>query len=113
MDETWTKVGTRAEIEARKTRRVQVGARWVALHVWNEAVRAIGDECPHRGATLSNGCVKSDGYVECPEHGWEYHLVTGKGREDWEGCVAQYEVSERDGVVYVRAVSSSSAASRA
>ena len=106
MSDEWHRVGTRAEIEARKVRRVAVAGRWVALHVWNGGVRAIGDECPHRGATLSNGCVKDDGYVECPEHGWEYHLVTGRGREDFEGCVASYEVREENGEVFVRPASS-------
>ena len=103
MDESWHRVGARADIETRRIRRVQVGSQWVALHVWNGVVRAIGDECPHRGGTLSIGTVKDDGYVECPEHGWEFHLVTGKGRDDWEGCVARFEVIERDGDVFVRA----------
>lgn len=85
---------------ARKVRRVRVGYYWVALHVWNGTIYAIEDECPHRGATLANGVVTDDGFVACPEHGWEFNLVTGFGRVDWEGCVVRFELEERDGDVF-------------
>ena len=101
-DGTWVHVGSRADVESRRARRVNVAGRWVALHMWNGEVRAIGDECPHRGATLSIGAVTADGYVGCPEHGWEYSLLTGCGRESFEGAVARYEVREEHGEVYVR-----------
>jgi nitrite reductase (NADH) small subunit len=101
MQVVWHRVGTRAEIDSRKLRRALAGTRWVALHVHGGRVHAIGDTCPHRGATLSNGVVGADGFVACPEHGWEYSLLTGAGREAWEGCVARYEVEEREGEVFV------------
>lgn len=101
MEKIWHRAGSRAEIEARTVRRVLIRDRWVALLVWEGKIYAIEDECPHRGASLSDGAVKPDGFVECPLHAWEYHVATGEGREDWEGCVAWYPVEERDGVVYV------------
>jgi nitrite reductase/ring-hydroxylating ferredoxin subunit len=100
-ERVWHNVGTRRDVESRKLRRARVGVRWVALHVWNGRVWAIGDECPHRGATLGNGIVDDDGFVECPEHGWQYHVETGRGREDWEGCVARFDVREENGQVLV------------
>ncbi len=104
-DDSWTLVGSRADIASRRLRRARVRGVWVALHMWNDAVCAILDACPHRGATLSNGTVSADGYVECPEHGWEFHLVTACGRQEFEGCTDRYEVLEREGDVYVRTVS--------
>ena len=99
---TWKLVGSRADIEARKLRRAQVGELWVGLLVFGGRVFAIDDECPHRGAFLSDGKVDEDGYVSCPLHAWEYNVTNGSGREDWEGCVASFPVEERDGLVYVR-----------
>ena len=97
----WILVGSRADIEARKIRRAQVGDTWVCLLCFDNRVYAIDDECPHRSAFLSDGKVDSDGYVSCPLHAWEYNVVTGSGREDWEGCVASFPVEEREGVIYV------------
>lgn len=30
------------------------------------------DQCPHQGASLSNGWVNSDGNLQCPYHGFEF-----------------------------------------
>lgn len=101
--QVWCRVGTRSEIEARKLRRVQVGDFWVGLFVFEGKIYALEDECPHRGAFLSDGKIGEDGYVVCPLHAWEYHVISGQGKEDWEGCVASFPVEERDGAVYVNA----------
>lgn len=98
---TWLRVGTRAEIEARRVRRVIHGERRIGLFLFDDTLYALGDECPHRGAALSDGDLSPDGFVACPLHAWEYNLKTGRGREDWEGCVARFPIEERDGAVYV------------
>ena len=44
------------------------------LVLWRDAggaVQAWADQCPHRGAALSLGCVR-DGQLECPYHGWRF-----------------------------------------
>src|SRR5687767_11959230 len=100
MEKVWHRVGTRAEIESRAVKRAKIGAYWVALLVQGGRVYAVEDECPHRGAFLSDGKVTQDGYVVCPLHSWEFALKTGEGRSDCFGCVAWFEVSERDGEVF-------------
>ena len=42
----------------------------------NDTVHAAVDECPHRGARLSQGWL-ADGDLVCPYHGWRYD---GSGR---------------------------------
>jgi nitrite reductase/ring-hydroxylating ferredoxin subunit len=108
---SWKLVGTRADIESRKLRRAQVGNIWVGLLIFNDKIYAIDDECPHRGAFLSDGKVDDQGFVACPLHAWEYNVTNGNGREDWEGCVASFPVEERDGFVYVGEKSNSPDAS--
>lgn len=39
---------------------------------------AIEGRCPHKGASLGNGCVQ-DGVVTCPWHDWKFDLHTGEG----------------------------------
>jgi phenylpropionate dioxygenase-like ring-hydroxylating dioxygenase large terminal subunit len=41
---------------------------WRTLSGWHAAL----DQCPHRGAALSNGCVKGE-VLQCPYHGWEFN----------------------------------------
>jgi phenylpropionate dioxygenase-like ring-hydroxylating dioxygenase large terminal subunit len=46
----------------------------VDLVIWSPApgeVRAAGDRCPHRDASLASGTVE-DGCLVCPYHGWEF-----------------------------------------
>jgi phenylpropionate dioxygenase-like ring-hydroxylating dioxygenase large terminal subunit len=40
---------------------------WRTTNGWHAAL----DQCPHRGAALSNGCVKDEA-LQCPYHGWEF-----------------------------------------
>jgi phenylpropionate dioxygenase-like ring-hydroxylating dioxygenase large terminal subunit len=48
-----------------------LGEDWV---LWRDAAgapHAAPDQCPHRGAKLSLGCVRG-GELECPYHGWRF-----------------------------------------
>jgi nitrite reductase/ring-hydroxylating ferredoxin subunit len=40
-------------------------------------VSAFEDVCPHAFWPLSQGQV-NDGVLECPGHGWEFHVETGR-----------------------------------
>lgn len=42
-----------------------------------EGVRAYKDLCPHAFWPLSAGAV-NNGVLECPGHGWEFNVETGK-----------------------------------
>ncbi len=41
---------------------------WRSASGWHAAL----DQCPHRGAALSEGCVKGES-LQCPYHGWEFN----------------------------------------
>lgn len=101
---TWHRAATRAELDAAGgALRVRVAGRTLALFVWRHQVYAIDDRCPHRGSPLHTGLREPDGYIACLDHGWEYSLLDGCGRIEWMGCVARYDVEERDGEIHVLA----------
>jgi nitrite reductase (NADH) small subunit len=96
-------VASRAELDAaRGALRVKALGHTLALLVWRGRVFAINDHCPHRGSPLHTGIVQHDGFVSCLDHGWEFSLVDGKGRDEWMGCVGRYDVEERAGEIFVR-----------
>lgn len=67
----WYRVALTAELPRGGMRYVECLGQQIL--VWrsdvDDGVHAMGAFCPHLGANLSGGCVKS-GTVECPFHGW-------------------------------------------
>ncbi len=57
--------------------RVDVAGHRIALFRLGDDVYAIGDRCSHAEASLAEGEV-FDGAVECPRHGSEFDLRTGR-----------------------------------
>lgn len=57
--------------------RVDVAGHRIALFLIGADVYAIGDRCSHAEASLADGEV-FDEAVECPRHGSEFDLRTGK-----------------------------------
>ena len=43
----------------------------------DSGISAFEDVCPHAFWPLSDGCVR-DGMLECPGHGWEFDVRSGK-----------------------------------
>ncbi|MDH3306197.1 MAG: non-heme iron oxygenase ferredoxin subunit [Acidimicrobiia bacterium] len=76
MDE-WITIGPLETVPEGAGVRVEVGDHRIALFRIGEDVYAIGDRCSHAEASLSEGEV-FDGAVECPRHGSEFDLSTGK-----------------------------------
>ncbi len=83
----------------------------------NGKLFACDNSCPHKGASLSKGCLNGDNVV-CYMHGYEYNVFTGKleNMKSWKkedtwveqdmewrksGDLIMYNVSEEDGTVYV------------
>jgi nitrite reductase/ring-hydroxylating ferredoxin subunit len=50
---------------------------------------AVGDVCPHNGASLSDGLIK-DGCVTCPSHLWRFSLHDGTRQGRPEVAVQVY-----------------------
>ncbi|HEX9761989.1 MAG TPA: bifunctional 3-phenylpropionate/cinnamic acid dioxygenase ferredoxin subunit [Acidimicrobiia bacterium] len=81
--------------------RVVIGEHRIAMFRVGDEVFAIGDTCSHAEASLSEGEV-FDGAVECPRHGSEFDLRTGKATTlPATTPVPTYEVSVEDGTVYL------------
>jgi nitrite reductase/ring-hydroxylating ferredoxin subunit len=53
------------------------GKEYVLFRGAAGAVCALADQCAHRRAPLSMGCVTAEGLVQCPYHGWRYNGKTG------------------------------------
>ncbi len=79
---------------------VEVHGHRIALFRIEDSVYAIGDRCTHAEASLAEGEVFGD-TVECPRHGSEFDLRTGKpGSLPATRPVALYEVEIVDGEVF-------------
>jgi 3-phenylpropionate/trans-cinnamate dioxygenase ferredoxin subunit len=81
--------------------RVTIGEERVAMFRIGNEVFAIGDRCSHAEASLAEGEV-FDHDVECPRHGSEFDLRTGKALSlPATRAVPTYPVSIEDGTVYL------------
>jgi len=76
----FVKVATVGEIAPGTAKRVELGDdEPVAIFNVGGEYYAIGDTCSHEEASLAEGDVFGD-CVECPLHGSEFDLKTGKAR---------------------------------
>ncbi len=81
--------------------RVTLGDDRIAMFRIGEEVFAVSDRCSHAEASLAEGEV-FDYEVECPRHGSEFDLRTGKPLSlPATKPVPTYEVAIEDGVVYL------------
>ena len=87
----------------------------------NGGLRAYENRCRHQGGPVCtgevlgryeavlnpDGTVAGERFVDeeprivCPWHGWEYDLATGRCAADPRFALRRFEVSVRDGEVYV------------
>ena len=75
----FVRVAAVGDIQPGKAIRVEIGDEPVAIFNVDGTLYAIGDTCSHEEASLSEGDVFGD-CVECPLHGAEFDLKTGKPR---------------------------------
>jgi 3-phenylpropionate/trans-cinnamate dioxygenase ferredoxin subunit len=81
--------------------RVAIGEERIALFRIGDEVFAIGDRCSHAEASLAEGEV-FDYEVECPRHGSEFDLRTGKPLSlPATKPVPTYEVVVENGIAYL------------
>lgn len=43
----------------------------------NTKITALRDQCPHKGAALSEGRITASGFLQCAYHGWSFDGATG------------------------------------
>ena len=81
---------------------VEVGPLEIAVFRIGDAVYALGNECSHAKASLSEGEI-FDGEVECPRHGSPFDLATGEPQTlPATAPVPVYPIEVRDGDVYLK-----------
>ena len=94
-------VGPLADLPDGSGVRVDAAGHRIAVFRVGESVYALGDRCSHDEASLSEGEVY-DGAVECPRHGSEFDLITGKpGSFPATRPVEVYTAEVTDGDVYL------------
>ncbi|SDZ09029.1 nitrite reductase (NADH) small subunit [Evansella caseinilytica] len=80
---------------------VQINNESIALfRLSNGEVRAIGSRCPHTNGPLAEGIVSGE-FVYCPLQDWKVSLITGVVQPPDEGAVPTYDVSIKNGEIYV------------
>lgn len=94
------KVMGATELVAGKGALVTVNGQDVALFRRGEEVLAIGNDCPHQGASLCEGWVEDD-IVICPVHGWEFDMRSGACMTVPGENVPRYVATVEDGAIYV------------
>ena len=94
-------VGPLADLPEGRGVRVEAAGHRVAVFRIGDDVYALGDRCSHAEASLAEG-EPDDGVVECPRHGAEFDLRTGRALTlPATRPVPVYGAHVRDGVVYL------------
>lgn len=95
------------DISDRGKKVVQAGGAKVLLLRAGDEVFAIRNRCPHMNLPLSVGTFDGT-HIKCRFHGARYEVRSGKrDKKAWllggmgEDCVPTYEVSVREGRVFV------------
>jgi nitrite reductase (NADH) small subunit len=93
----------------------------VAVLLAGDSVVAYENRCVHQGGPVCEGMIigrveamldgdqrhlgetfsTSELHIVCPWHGWEYDLATGECAADRRLRLRGFEISERDGEVYL------------
>ena len=76
------------------------GSRILCIANVDGVMRALDNECPHRGGPLAEGLIE-DGKVVCPWHAWAFDPATGATAMSQER-VAVYPLSIEGEEVLVR-----------
>jgi nitrite reductase (NADH) small subunit len=85
---------------AGQAKEFSAGARTLCIANVDGVIRALDNECPHRGGPLAEGMIE-DGKLICPWHAWAFDPVTGATHSSQER-VAVYSVSIEGEEVFVK-----------
>lgn len=93
-----------SELPERSHKIVFLGSRQVVLFHYNGEVTALANACLHKGGPIGKGRVyeiKGETCVECPWHGWQYNIKTGKAPGGYTDQQAVFEVKIEDGIILI------------
>src|ERR1700677_2945171 len=77
-----------------------VGSRTLCIANVDGVIRALDNECPHRGGPLAEGMIE-EGKLICPWHAWAFDPATGATSSSQER-VAVYPVNVAEEEVFVQ-----------
>jgi nitrite reductase/ring-hydroxylating ferredoxin subunit len=100
----WQDVAARDQLDPDFPLGVEVAGKQIGIYVVGDVVHAVSDVCPHAYALLSQGFVEN-GTVECPLHGAQFDLATGKCLSDiTDENLTCFPVRVQDGRVFIQIV---------
>ncbi|MCI0448925.1 MAG: NAD(P)H-dependent oxidoreductase [Chlorobi bacterium] len=94
----------KSELPENSHKIASVGNRQIALFNYNGEITALGNACLHKGGPIGKGRVyyiKDELCVECPWHGWQYNVKTGKAPGGYLDQQAVFEVKIEDDMIMV------------
>lgn len=99
----WHPVAKLDEIESGAVKHVEVGKTEIGIYNLEGEYYAISDVCSHAYSRLSEGDIyPEDSTVECPMHGAEFDIRTGKNLSlPAVTPVEKYELRVNDGSIEV------------
>ncbi len=103
-DETghWVDVAARDQLDPDFPLGVDINGQKIGLYVIDDHVHAVEDVCPHAYALLSQGFVEN-GLIECPLHGAQFNIATGKCHTEIGGRdLSCFDVRVQDGRVSIK-----------
>jgi len=80
--------------------KVKVEGKNICLIGYDGKVYAVGADCPHAGADLSDGWCQ-EGRLICPYHRYSYDIKTGKGKMGQNDFIDSYPVEVREDGIYI------------
>ena len=86
--------------KAGEAKEFSAGSRTLCIANVDGVIRALDNECPHRGGPLAEGVIE-EGRVVCPWHAWAFDAATGF-TSDAEERVAVFPVSVEGEEVFVQ-----------
>ena len=83
-----------------QAREFSAGSRTLCIANIDGVIRALDNECPHRGGPLAEGMIEQ-GKLICPWHAWSFDPATGATEYSQER-VAVYPVNVEGNDVFVK-----------
>jgi glutamate synthase domain-containing protein 2 len=95
-----TAVGVWKELEDRKPTYALVAEVDLVVIRFDDTVSVLYGRCLHRGALLSDGCVKGPDLI-CGLHAWDYRIETGISAYNNQEALKKFQAWVEDGKVWV------------
>jgi nitrite reductase/ring-hydroxylating ferredoxin subunit len=91
-----------AELSEAAPTRIELDGQPIVLVRSGDQVFAYNDKCPHAFWPLSEGSLNNS-VLECPGHGWEFDIKTGRCLTTPDYCLVAVPVTVEAGLVRLAA----------